>query len=433
MSVSLLIPNSFQVPNYYADHVMWLLNETELKILLYTIRQTFGFRKDSERISLSEFCQGKIRGGKQVTQGTKVSRGAAIAALDMLLKTRILLLITKGTGRDSNEYGINLDADSLDLEPLHNRKAETSKNVALKLSKANAARAANKSKDLQPAVHPMNRISSSSNEPLAVHPVNHKQFIPRTASSSSNEPDSFIHGNQGIETKKETKGESTPFDSVGLILTDEAKAFEATSDEVQTALRDIFPGLPPMSGVIANLTMYVLGTKAPPAYVRAWPEWFRQRYGGQIASHFKFTDTFHLFAAEGLTPDAWLNGSVGARFVAGCTGNLGHKPVTAQIASRVTAVGHWLDTLMPKDKAQWYNQGATPEGFAKFWGERFKSQTGLPTPDSVMKYWADFTAWRANTGDQKKAKSYCGNCENGWVLPSAPNQSARPCACQAKK
>lgn len=427
-TVNPLIPNSFQVPNYYADVVMELLNEAELKILMYAIRQTFGFRKDTERISLSEFCGGKYLNGKQVSHGTGVSRGAAINALKMLLRTRILLLTAKGTAKNSNEYGINLDATTIDLQPFYDRRAGSSERISQRLVKANAARAAKNSNQLQDAVRPTNCISGSSNEPQAVHPTNRKEFVPRTVSGSSHEPPILLHGNS-VETQLETQGGKAPFDSVTPALTDEARAFEATSEEIQTELRKIFRGLPPLSGVIANLTMYVLELKAPPAYVKAWPEWFRQRYRGQIASHFKFTDTFHILADEGLAPDAWLNGSVGARFVAGCTGDLGTMPVTASVANRVTAVGHWLDTQVPsKEKAEWYRLGYTPDNFLRFWGEQFKAN-GKPTPDSVMKYWQDFTEWKAGAA-AATSKTYCGHCENGWILPTTANESARRCGCQ---
>lgn len=183
----------------------------------------------------------------------------------------------------------------------------------------------------------------------------------------------------------------TPFDSFDISTA--AAAYEETADEIQDALRKIFPAERQMSGRIGELTMFVLGLKAPASYVLAWPEWFRSRFNGQIANHFKFGDTFTILAEEGLGPDAWLNGSVGSRFVACCSGYLGKKPVPASIASRVTAIGHWLDDYVKAgSKEEWHQRNLTPTYFEEFWAFRF-SGTGKPTPDSVMKYWSEFTTW----------------------------------------
>lgn len=48
-------PNYFQCPNDLIDHWMPLLSEGELKILLFVIRQTFGWNKERDYISLSQF------------------------------------------------------------------------------------------------------------------------------------------------------------------------------------------------------------------------------------------------------------------------------------------------------------------------------------------------------------------------------------------
>ena len=226
--------------------------------------------------------------------------------------------------------------------------------------------------------------------------------------------------------------EDTPFDSFDY--SDKARAFETTTEEIQDALRSIFPALDPLSGYISNLTEFVLTLKAPAAYVKAWPGWFVQRYPGQIANRFKFGDTFQILANEGLGHEAWLNGSTGARFVAGCTGNLSLKPVTAIIAHKVLAIGHWLDTQVENDREVWRKKGLVPDNFKLFWEKRFNSGVGQPTAESVMKYWGEFYDWQKSgrhlNGQTVPAKQYCGQCENGWILPTAPNQSARPCACQ---
>lgn len=48
-------PNYTQCPNVLLDHWLPLLKEIELKILLFVIRQTFGWHRARDRISISQF------------------------------------------------------------------------------------------------------------------------------------------------------------------------------------------------------------------------------------------------------------------------------------------------------------------------------------------------------------------------------------------
>ena len=396
-AVSKIIPNSFQVPNYYADEVMHYLTGAELKILLYAIRRTFGFQRATAKISLSQFCSGTVINGQPVEQGTGLARGSAIKAIDDLVKAKILLLVSKGKGKESSEFGINLDSSDINLQHFIDRQALAEAAITTKIQKANAGRRAKQqrvvSEEDTPEVRSMNRSSGSSDDGLAVHPMTTERFIERTSSGSSDEPPFLLHRNQ-VETKIETKGENQPpFDSFDFSKA--AAAYEATVEEIQDALRKIFPALPIMSGRIGELTTFVLGLKAPVSYVLAWPQWFKQRFNGQIANHFKFGDTFSTLAEEGIGHDAWLNGSVGSRFVAGCSGYLGKKPVPAAIASRITSIGHWLDdNVTAKSRDEWYSRNLTPTYFEQFWSARFTG-VGKPSPDSVMKYWSEFTIWVA--------------------------------------
>jgi len=47
-------PNYTQVPDELFDELMSTLSGAELKVLLYIIRRTFGFKKGSDTISLSQ-------------------------------------------------------------------------------------------------------------------------------------------------------------------------------------------------------------------------------------------------------------------------------------------------------------------------------------------------------------------------------------------
>ena len=67
-------PRYTQVPDELFDILMPDLTETELKCLLYVIRRTFGFRKESDAIATKQFIEGIVtRDGRQLDRGTGLS------------------------------------------------------------------------------------------------------------------------------------------------------------------------------------------------------------------------------------------------------------------------------------------------------------------------------------------------------------------------
>ena len=63
-------PNYTQVPDELFDALMVELSGAELKVLLYIIRRTFGFKRDSDTISLSQMLSGlKTSDGRQLDRG----------------------------------------------------------------------------------------------------------------------------------------------------------------------------------------------------------------------------------------------------------------------------------------------------------------------------------------------------------------------------
>lgn len=180
---------------------------------------------------------------------------------------------------------------------------------------------------------------------------------------------------------------------------DSAK-YEADVEQIQAELITLFPALnsPSNASRLGELTMLVCNLGAPATYVAAWRGWFQARYAGQIANPFKFNDTFPELAKTGIEANAWLNGSVGARFVAHVCGLLDNRPVTASTANRVVAIGHWLDdNIKLGDKENWIKKGVQPKNFHKFWKEKFPSAAN-PNPDSVMKYALEFYQWLEQRG-----------------------------------
>jgi hypothetical protein len=89
-----IVPNSYQKPNLYTDKLMRFLTGDEWKTLDYALRRTFGFQRDRDRISVSQFMNGNGRldeAGEPVEFGTGLSREAQIRALNELMRFGILV------------------------------------------------------------------------------------------------------------------------------------------------------------------------------------------------------------------------------------------------------------------------------------------------------------------------------------------------------
>src|SRR5437868_15196053 len=95
-------PNYTIVPDELFDELLALLTGAELKILLYIIRRTFGFKKDSDEISLSQICKGIVKkDGQVLDQGTGLSQSTAQIAIRGLEEKNIIT----ATRRISAELG----------------------------------------------------------------------------------------------------------------------------------------------------------------------------------------------------------------------------------------------------------------------------------------------------------------------------------------
>jgi phage replication O-like protein O len=107
-------PNTTQIPNEVFDTLMPHLSGGELKVLLYICRRTFGFRKDSDSISLTQIAHGiTTRAGRVLDQGTGLSKRHVINALKALEKRNIITVTRKvdETGlNEVNTYSLNMPA-----------------------------------------------------------------------------------------------------------------------------------------------------------------------------------------------------------------------------------------------------------------------------------------------------------------------------------
>jgi hypothetical protein len=99
-------PTTTPTPDEIFD--VWLseLTGSELKVLLYIARRTFGFKKDADRISLTQICEGIVtREGKVLDRGTGLSRTSASRAVKTL--ESLGLIVVRRSQDEGGEYEAN--------------------------------------------------------------------------------------------------------------------------------------------------------------------------------------------------------------------------------------------------------------------------------------------------------------------------------------
>jgi len=86
-------PNTTPTPDDLFDLFLPVLTHAELKVLLYIVRRTYGFKKSSDRISLRQICKGIVtKSGKRLDSGTGLSRQGAITAVKSLEKRGLIVV-----------------------------------------------------------------------------------------------------------------------------------------------------------------------------------------------------------------------------------------------------------------------------------------------------------------------------------------------------
>jgi len=79
-------------PNQIFDELLDILNGSELKVLLYIIRRTFGFKKESDNVSLNQIVNGiKKKDGSMQDYGTGLSKRSVQKAIIKLVEKNVIL------------------------------------------------------------------------------------------------------------------------------------------------------------------------------------------------------------------------------------------------------------------------------------------------------------------------------------------------------
>jgi hypothetical protein len=97
-------PNYTPVPDELFDELLVELSGAELKALLYIVRRTFGFKRESDNISLSQMLQGiQTRDGRILDRGVGLSKKTLLLALRSLEDRGIILTKRRQSAEKGNE------------------------------------------------------------------------------------------------------------------------------------------------------------------------------------------------------------------------------------------------------------------------------------------------------------------------------------------
>jgi hypothetical protein len=108
--------NYTMVPDQLFDDHLAVLSGAELKVLLYIVRRTLGFRKVSDNISLGQLLDGITTvDGDRLDSGTGLSRSTLVVALRGLVEEKKLICAEHRSsvrhGNESTTYRLNLASD----------------------------------------------------------------------------------------------------------------------------------------------------------------------------------------------------------------------------------------------------------------------------------------------------------------------------------
>lgn len=106
-------PNTTAVPDQLFDELMPHLNGAELKVLLYIVRRTFGFKKNSDDISLSQMVYGiRKKNGEVLDGGTGLGKASVARALNSLAQKKIIVRRRRRSdtkGDQATGYTLNIN------------------------------------------------------------------------------------------------------------------------------------------------------------------------------------------------------------------------------------------------------------------------------------------------------------------------------------
>lgn len=110
-------PNGTIVPDDVFDVLMPQLTDPELRVLLYIIRRTFGFKRAHDDISLKQMVEGiRTREGRVLDRGTGISKAGVARGLKGLQVKGVIIAAHNSSAERGNEpttYALRFREDSI--------------------------------------------------------------------------------------------------------------------------------------------------------------------------------------------------------------------------------------------------------------------------------------------------------------------------------
>jgi hypothetical protein len=114
-------PNYTPVPDELFDEQLADLSGAELKVLLYIIRRTFGFKKTQDNISLHQLLKGiTTKEGSVMDRGTGLSKKTLLGTIKSLVEKHLILTErrrSKEKGDEPTTYRLNILGETPDAKP----------------------------------------------------------------------------------------------------------------------------------------------------------------------------------------------------------------------------------------------------------------------------------------------------------------------------
>jgi hypothetical protein len=113
-------PNSTATPDVVFDFIAPFLSDVELRVLLYIIRRTFGFKKAADTIGIEQLVSGIVKkDGTRLDFGTQLSRSGVTKGLRGLREKNLILadrVVDEEHGNQPTRYTLNLRAGGPPIE-----------------------------------------------------------------------------------------------------------------------------------------------------------------------------------------------------------------------------------------------------------------------------------------------------------------------------
>jgi hypothetical protein len=233
-------PNYTPVPDELFDDLLVDLSGAELKLLMYIIRRTFGFKRGADAISLSQMLNGiRTPDGRVLDRGVGLSKKTLLLALRTLTERRIILTERRRSAERGNEptiYQLNVigqdDSDDSNDAPGSPSGGETPPALGGKLNQGQLG-----AKGRPPLGGKLRQTLGEKSTPT-----------PRAENSPTQE--TVLRETVRRKTVEQKTAGSTPFDGIASMQQDrEASGFsKTTSSDAPSRRAETALAAPPPAG-----------------------------------------------------------------------------------------------------------------------------------------------------------------------------------------